>query len=321
MPANSPRPSDNYVDPALTNFSQQVIQSSTNFVGTRGFPTIRVVKQTGKYHKYNTADLNRIQVRERAPGTESAGSGFDLELGSYDCDEFGLHKDVTEQEMMNADAPIRPYTDATRYVTNNFLLHREDLVSGKLMKANTWGDDYDVTTKWDTENSTPITDVREARRTVQGKHGFEPNRMILGRETYDALLDNAQVLDRIKGGSTRDNPAFIMRQLLAAAFEVEEILVSNAVVVTSKKGATKATKRFVTDKALLYYAPATAGLNEPTAAAFFAWQDLPGANESAVRISQFPMRHLKTDRVEGEAAWDLQIVAPDMGIYFGDTNS
>ena len=52
----------------------------------------------------------------------------------------------------------------------------------------------------------------------------------------------------------------------------------------------------------------------------FAWNGLMGAGAFGNRILRIPMPMLGvgTERVEGEMAFDLQVVAQDLGIFFAD---
>jgi hypothetical protein len=40
-----------------------------------------------------------------------------------------------------------------------------------------------------------------------------------------------------------------------------------------------------------------------------------GANAAGMRVSRFRMEHLKSDRVEGESAYDHKLVAPECGAF------
>jgi hypothetical protein len=57
---------------------------------------------------------------------------------------------------------------------------------------------------------------------------------------------------------------------------------------------------------------------KPSAGYIFAWKNLTkvAGNGYGTAISQFEMRQLKADRVEGEMCFDQKLVAPDMGVFF-----
>ena len=324
--AIAPRASDVYVEPSLTNFSQKLMQDADNFVAGRLFPSVPVVKQSGKYFNYDADDLRRIEVKERAPNTEVQVAGFRVATDPYDCKQWALGRDVDEEMVANADVPIRPFTDATQYLTHQFMLHKEQIVTSRIFKANTWTTTGVQGAKWDdygNANSNPIVDIRDTKRAIQDITGIKANRLVLGREAYDKLVDHPLILDRVKGGATTMNPALVMKERLAHLFELEQVEVADAIHTTSNRGKSKANTtraRFVTDKAVLYHAPMSVSLGTPTAASFFSWTQFSGANEEGVRIEVMPIHHRYTDRVSGRSAYDFKVCSPDLGAYWGDTN-
>ena len=140
--------------------------------------------------------------------------------------------------------------------------------------------------------------------------------MLIGRQAYDALLDNDAVLARITGGSTRDIPALVMRTLLAQLFELDEIFVMDSIETTSKKGATAARAFIGGDNALVYYAPNSVTLEEPTAGAQFSWTGLLGNTENGLRVKRFRVEANEADRIEGQMAMDMKLTGTDLGYFF-----
>jgi hypothetical protein len=79
-------------------------------------------------------------------------------------------------------------------------------------------------------------DVRTAKRAIAEKTGYEPNKLVLGRPVFDALLDNPSIIDRIKYGQTPGDAAMARQDMLARLFGVDEVVVMNAVENTAKEG-------------------------------------------------------------------------------------
>ena len=82
---------------------------------------------------------------------------------------------------------------------------------------------------WDDDaNGDPFTDIAYAQTTILQNTGFMPNRLLLSWSVYQALRKHPLVIDRIK----YTNPAYagtITPNLLAEAFDIEEVVVSKAV--------------------------------------------------------------------------------------------
>ena len=112
-------------------------------------------------------------------------------------------------------------------------------------------------------------------------------------------------------------PALVNLQLLATVLELEEVMVSEAVINTGPEGGTEATAFLAssTDVMLVYAAPSP-GLDIPSAGYTFSSNGLLGAGAAGNRISTFRMDPIKSDRVECEMAFDQKVVAPELGAFF-----
>ena len=315
MPVTNPTAGDVHVNRPLTNFAQKFLQSSDMFVGMRAFPNLPVAKQSDLYYVFSRADFFRDEAAERADGTESVGSGFTLSTDPYFARVYAFHKDVTDRQRANQDSAVRLDQSATQFVTLKMMLKREVDFAANFFVAGIWDTDDNV--DWQISSAAdPIVDVRQAIQTVHGNTGYRPNKMLIGRQAYDTLLDNDAVLSRITGGSTKDNAAMVQRRLLAELFELEQIFVMDAVVNSAVRGATESTAFIGADNALVYYAPDSVGLDEPTAGVNFSWTGLTGNTESGLRIKRFRMEQLESDRIEGQMTYDQKVVASELGYLF-----
>src|ERR1039457_6552288 len=115
---SQPTQNDVHVNVPLSNFSLFFEQDQEAFVADRVFPGVPVEHQSNVYYTYNRGDFNRNQVKLRAAGTESAGSGYNLNANaSYYAPVYALHKDIPDQVRNNADAMLNPDLEATRFLT------------------------------------------------------------------------------------------------------------------------------------------------------------------------------------------------------------
>lgn len=322
-----PTRGDVHVNAPLTNISIAHIQASSHFIADRVFPNIPVNKQSDRYYVYDRGDFNRDEMKERAPGTESAGSGYDLDnTPTYYAPVKAFHKDVDDQIRANSDSVLSPDRDATIFVTQKAMIHRERTFAANALAAGVWtnektGVNSDVVTGsefliWNDANSDPITDIRTAMRTVLESTGFEPNKLTLGQTVMDALVDHPDIIDRIKYGQTPGAPAMVNASSLAQLFGLDEILVSKAVHNSAAKGATDVSAFIAGPNALLTYTPSAAGLMVPSAGYTFSWNGWMGASGLGHRIKRFRMEQLEADRIEIQMAYDQNIVGADLGYFF-----
>lgn len=321
-----PTPGDVHVNAPLTNISIAYIQDATSFVATRVFPNIPVSKQSDRYYVYNRGDFNRDEMQERAPATESAGSGYTLDnTPTYYAPRFSLHKDIPDEVRGNADAVLNPDREAVTFVTQKALIKREKLFVNNYFSTGKWGTDITGVSsspssgqvlQWSDGASDPIKNVRDAKRAVRESTGFEANKLVLGRSVFDALIDHPDIVDRIKYGQTAGAPAMANLQTLAQLLNVDEVLVMNAVENTAKEGQTASHSFIGGKKAMLVHAATAPGLMTPSAGYTFSWTGLLGSGAEGNRIRSFRMEQLGADRVEIDMAFDLKLVAPELGYFF-----
>ncbi len=312
-----PTASDVHVNAPLTQISIAFLQDQSQFVSRRVFPVVPVNKQSDRYYVYDKKQWFRSDARKRAPGTESAGSGFTVDnTPNYFADVRAVHKDVDDQTRANADAVISPDNDATEFVTRDLMLEAELDWAARYFTTGVWtgsstGSDIVPATLWDAAGSDPIADMRKEMLAVHQNTGFMPNKLVLGNEVWCVLQDHPEFQERIKYTQT----GIMTTDLLAAILEIDEVLVARALQDVNQEGAAEDLQYVFGKNALLTYAAPRPGLMQPSGGYTFAWTGLFGANAAGMRISRFRMEHLKADRVEGESAYDHKLVAPECGSF------
>jgi hypothetical protein len=321
-----PTPGDVHVNTPLTNISIAYLQNANNFVAAQVFPNIPVQKQADRFYTYDRGMFNRDEMRQRAPGTETAGGGYTLDnTPTYFANVFGFHHDIPDEVRANADAVLNPDREATAFVTHKALIKREKLWVQNYFTTSKWATDITGVSgvpsgaqvkQWNDSASTPTKDIRAGITAIAGNTGYEPNTLVVGRAVWEQLLIHPEILDRIKYGQTPGSAATANQETLAKVFGVDRILVSNAIENTAKEGQTNAHSFIAGKAALLCYSAPSPGLMTPTAGYTFSWTGFTGAGSEGNRIRQFRMEHLKSDRVEIDMAFDMKLVASDLGYFF-----
>ena len=318
-----PNRSDMHIDKALTNMSVKYLQDTANFVADKVFPVVGVQKQSDRYFMYKKEDWFRDDARLRAMGTESAGGDYDIDnTPTYFCNKYAFHKDVFEEDRVNADNPLQPDQDAMEFVVDKILLNRENNWAKTYFKSDVWAQDYTGHANgsgtghiyWDDyDHSDPVADIANMATAMAEVTGKRPNTLTLGRKVYDALRQHPDILDRIKFTQR----GVVTSDILASLFDVDRILVANSIQNTANKGQKADMKFTLGNNALLTYAPPAAGLKRASAGYIFSWTGLMGANAMGGRINRFalPQLGIGTERIECEVAYDMKVVAADMGAF------
>jgi hypothetical protein len=319
----NPTPGDVHVDRLLTDVSIAFMQDQGDFIADQVFPIVPVTNRSNLYSVWDRSDWLRDEAKERAPSTESAGGGFTVDnTPSYFCRVWAWHKDLDDQTLSNADNQFQLEQRSTQYVTRKLLLRREKLWIATYFGTSIWGTDVTGVSgtpsgaqvkQWNDTASTPVKDIRRYSRNIQRLTGFRPNVLVIGPDVEDALLDHPDIIDRIK----YTQQGFVTRDLLARAFGVDRLLVPGAIVNAAPEGRAGSYDFLYGKSALLAYAAPNPGLELPSAGYTFAWTRYSNADGMGAQISRFRMQHLRSDRIEGEMAFDMKLTSSELGIYFG----
>lgn len=323
---SAPTKSQVHIDRALTNMSVAYIQQASAFIADKVFPMVPVMKQSDRYFVYDKGDWYRDEAAERAPATESAGGGYNIDnTPSYYARKYAYHKDVTEEDRANSDAPLNPDQDAMEFVTQKLLIKRERVWANTFFKNGVWTTDLagvnanpgaNQFLQWNDANSTPIATIKAQKTRVLELTGFEPNTLVLGSYVYDELSEHPDIVDKIK----YTQKGVVTPDLLAGILDVPKVLVAKAVVNTAARGAANSMSFVQGKHALLLYAAPRPAIKMPSAGYTFAWNGLLGAGAFGNRITRIEMPWLGegTERIEGEMAFDMKVVAADLGVFFKD---
>jgi hypothetical protein len=74
------------------------------------------------------------------------------------------------------------------------------------------------------------------------------------------------------------------------------------------------------DSALLCYTPSAPSLMTPAAGYIFTWNGYLAGNSFGVRMKNFRMEHIASDRIEGEMTYDMRVISPEMGVFLSSVN-
>jgi hypothetical protein len=324
MPINQPSRGDVHVDKPLTNIAIAFAQTPDMFVADRVFPVVPVSKQSDKYFTIPRGAWFRDEMKKRAPGAESQERTHEVSTDSYICDVWALHENLADQVRQNYDSPLQPEREITEGLTQAGMIRKEREWASTFFTSGVWTSDLtgvastpstNQVLQWNNDSATPIEDIRLGKCRVHGRTGYRPNVLVLGREVYDTLLDHPDIVGRVDRGQTTGT-AIVMRQTLAALFELDEVLVMDAVYNSAVEGASDSFSFIGGKSALLAYRPPSPGVYVPSAGYTFSWTGLMGAGALGMRMKRIRMEEREADRLEIQMAFDQKLVSADLGQYF-----
>jgi hypothetical protein len=319
-----PEGSTLYVSAPLTTISTAYAQNG-NWMADQVFPNVPVSRQGDLYWRYPQGAWRRSIAGLRAPATESVGGGWDVTTDSYYANVYAVHKDVDDQTLTNArGGGFDLYSDATNWVTENLLLKRDQLFASTYLTTGVWTglttDQVGVVSapaanqfiQFDQAASDPIGVMSKAIIAMAKNTGYRPNVVVMGPSVYNALLNNSEIIARVvyTGGG------FLTESVLQQALGVDKIVVTWSTQNTAPLGATDAYS-FVNDKSLLLvYAAPQPGLQTLSGGYIFTWDGLLGSGSYGTRIKSFRQEQIESQRIEGEMAFAMKVVASDVGVFF-----
>lgn len=316
-----PQPTVNnvHVNRPLTNVSIGYMQDNMAFAAGRVFPIVPVDKKSDQYYTFGR-EAFRNQFRPRASGAPAARTGFNTSTDAYLCKRYDLSIPIPDDVRANADPAVNLDALTTRQLTGQALLNREVNFATSYMTAGVWSIELtgvaatpgaDEFLKWSDDASDPVADVLDAKQRVLLRTGVLPNKMTMSYDVAVSLKTNPAVIDRIKysGGIGNSTPVRVTNEALAQVFEVDEIIISAAVVDNSEEDltvdVTTDMEYVISSKVLLSYAPTAAGLMIPSAGYIFTWRGLLG-NAEGTRVKRWRDENVESDIIEHALAYDMK---------------
>ncbi len=323
------QPGDVHVDTGLTMVSVAYKEAAEMFIANKVFPTVPVKKQSDLIAKFDKNDWLRNQAEKRAPGTESAGGGFDIDISDqYYCNVVAVHNDIPRELLANSDIDnLAP--QMAEWVVQQLLIEREGDFVTNYFSTNLWADQgspNDATgdasnSTWpyfiyfsDGADSDPLGVIRYGKQRIQVSTGFMPNTLVVGQEVHDILAlhpDIKEVIKYTQTGIADLNGLGLMARL----FGVDRYIVGSSMYASNNEGETGVYAYNFQKNMLLCYVPARAGLLIPASGYIFEWTGLNGLGYNT-SMSKWWMQNTKSWRIEGEMAYDAKLVGSDLGLFF-----
>lgn len=323
-------PGDLHVNVDLTTVSIAYAQQ-TGFVSSSVFPNIPVDKPTDFYNKMGRKSFLQTRAQKRAPRSETPGVDWNFTRDTFACEVWGLHHDIEDQYRSTADANWDLDKTGTELVTQQMLLRRELEFMDAYFKTGVWALDLTGVAsapsanqfiQFDQAGSSPITVFRKQRRAFNLRTGTSPNGLLLGPDVWDEFIDHPEIVDRVK----YTQEGFLTEAIVAKAIGLSNILVAEAVQAADDSDELTAevypTTEYLAGKdALMYFAQPRPNREAPSAGYTFSWNGYLGASAWGGRIKKFRMEPIACDRIEIEAAYDMKVVAPELGTFFSSAVS
>lgn len=291
----------------LTNFAIRYIQDAKNFIADDVLPPLPVDKMINQYYIFDRGNYRTGDDARMAASKPIRTSPAQLSKDSYNMVRHSLFDIVPNDVIDEADVPLAPLQDTVVDLTQQLLINKELSVANycaltasvanytSLAAASQWG--YTSTT-------TPLKDITTAINTVLKESGQKPNLGWMGNPVYQTLKNHADIIDRIK----YTQRAIVTTDIMAACMDLDNVVVGNAVYMTTPEGVSSEATAFIWGKnfGVVYSNPRPA-----MKAVSWGYQFVKKGG--SVVVKQFPV--LKEDGVwvEGNLYYDKKITSTYCG--------
>lgn len=224
------------VDPVLSSVA--LGYGDPEFIGNKLFPLVPSPAFGARVIKFGKEQFLQYNLR-RAPGGKKAR----VQLG-YADDPIALVQDALEgkvpREFLRDAAQVPNIDLASRAVRNTQrIILRALEIEQAALAQNTAS--YDAnhrvalagTDRWDDAASIPRATVNAAREAIRSTTGMYPNVMEIPAKAFSALADHPLLRDQFKYTSSKS----LTPEMLAAYFDIEEVVVGKSVYADSEAGA------------------------------------------------------------------------------------
>lgn len=313
----------------LTNMSMAFFANPADYVATSIFPICPVDFSTGFYYEFNKGDLARDNVARKPQFGKVNPAQFGHTDNTYKCNVdqiiVGIDQiNATNYNRAGVPASIDPRRSKVRMVADQQLLHLDIMFAQNFFKTGVWANEFEGVSatpgasqflKFTDANFDPVRFFDDRIREIRLSGRRKPNKLCLGYDSFNALKEHPDILERVKYTGSTANPAKVNEAVLAQLFGLQEVKVLEATYNAAADGQDD-DMQFIceSDGALLCYTTDTPQIDEPSAGYIFTWDMLGNGNWMAT--DQFEGEGgTHSEFMEGLMATDMKKTCDDLACY------
>jgi hypothetical protein len=300
-------------DSTLSNISIQYRNEA--MIWRYVMPLVKVGKRSDLYYVYNKSDSFRLADDKLGPKSMPNEVDWGTSTENYSVKDHGLGDWVAQEEIDNADTPLKPEVDTNDFLNLLLDIAQEKRVADGAFAAGSYPSGNKVqlsgTAQWGGSADNPVQDLLTAIETCF----MRANTVVMGAEVWTKFRALPEVLDAVKG-STRyqGSPGGLATvDECRGLFEVQNWLVGRSRYNTAKEGQTASYARLWGKHCATLYVDPSPSVRSITFGATFSetprstYRDFDG--KRGVKGAHY-----------FKVAWnsDEKIVASDVGYFIQD---
>lgn len=313
----------------LSNLSMAFFQEPGYHFAKEIFPICPVGLSTGQYYIFNKEELSKDQVEKKPAFGKVSPAVFSHTEDTFACSVDQIIIGIDQIAALNyqrssVPASIDPKRNKVRMAAEQVNLHLDRIFAEKYFKDSSWSnvkegsdspDGVSTIGYFNDANTDIIGMFDDFKRDILLDGLRMPNKLTLGYDSFVAMKNHPQFLERVTGSGSTPNPALVNERVIATVLDIPTVKVIYAVQNTANLGQ-KANMQFICDtkSALLSYAPETPSIDEPSAGYIFTWDML--GNGQWIATDQFDGEEgTHSEFIEALLSTDMKKTCDDLAIF------
>jgi len=263
-----------HIDTHLTNLA--INYRPQNYIADQIAPIVPVNKESNSYPIFSRFEAFAIEDATRSRGSEAKKLTRSVSSANYLVRNYAYGFDVTIEDLANMDDGFRGELDlgAAKYLVGKLGLDMERRVLNLANVAGSVSTTWLCGSSWATPGTNagdPFSQVMQMIEQVQGTVGQRPNSILCGWRAWNFMRRNYNMRNLINGVNNRGGT--VARDSVAAIFEVDRFIVSDALFHTANENATSSGQLTnpIHDKLFAYFAPTAPSREDPSWMYSFRW--------------------------------------------------
>lgn len=254
------------VDPLLSNWGYGFAQDLASFIAADVAPVVRVEERSGYYPIWGAEAWRVVDSKIGDTGLPKRVD-WEYSKGAYLCESHALAAEVSP--LQNGESPFDMYRDAVELISRQLMLERESAVITAVTDTATITE-LSSTVAWSASTATIVSDVDAAKLAILKDTGKDPDSIVMGIDVFNAL----RIASEMKNYIQYSTGGVVTRELLAAAFGVENVYISRSVYDSAQKGATRSGATLWPAGHALVFTKPTGSAGVPAFARTFFWNGI-----------------------------------------------
>lgn len=252
------------------------------FIGLRVLPAFPAARSAGTFGRIPIEQLLQKRDTRRAPGAGYSRGTFKFEPDTYVTEEHGAEEPIDDNDVKNYEDYFEVEQITAQRAYDVVLRGQEERIADLLFNETTFaGKTSGVDNEWDdADKATPIDDVETAVRAIWEASGLWPNALVINRMVFRNLRKCDQIIERIRseGAGNRTLPTDINAAMLAAAFDLEYVIVAGSPKNSADEGQPVSIAPIWSNEyALVARLASSQDLREPCLGRTFHWDEDGGS--------------------------------------------